>query len=627
MVLAFSVPVAILLLVFAFIITSQIQNTILPLTEEMSGEIVASRAVQLDTRIDEYIREAEVLSNEFFSGFVVDTRTLDESRINHYQGLIRNDIANRARNLRSGFDGMYFVDTRGIQYDGNGSTMTDVADSEFFRTILLENEEAFVTAPYQSPEGDLIFDVIHEVVNDDGQKVGLLGLRVPFESVGQLVIDSSLGEEGYGWLLDAGGLVIVHPDPNLTMHLNVSQGGSMGYSGLESMAEKINSGSGGAATITDANGVKTLAFFRPVAGPAPWTLAISVPLDSILNRASPLRNFTILAFGLLFVMSLLVSIVMANNVSKPVKRMATELVLISEGKLGDPVDIRRADEVGQMALCYNAMLATLKQMVTGITSVIEAISQDTQTLARVAEDNSSALAEVASVTVQFASTSEQSNANAQRMSVKAQDTLELTHQGMEHIELTERIMGTINQTAAEAAEAIGALERETSKIGDMIDSISEIAEQTNLLALNAAIEAARAGEEGRGFSVVAQEVGKLAEQTQSLVTGVRATMTQVGAQAENAVKTSAANDREVHHGIEALSETRSAFNSIAANIEETVRSFQEVAVASQTLAHGSDGISVATERQIESVAEVVDVAASVEKMVEELKGLVAKFEL
>ena len=67
-----------------------------------------------------------------------------------------------------------------------------------------------------------------------------------------------------------------------------------------------------------------------------------------------------------------------------------------------------------MAKCYNAMLETLKQMVAGITGVIEAISRDVQSLTSIAEDNSSALAEVAATTVQFATTAEASSERAQR---------------------------------------------------------------------------------------------------------------------------------------------------------------------------------------------------------------------
>ena len=82
------------------------------------------------------------------------------------------------------------------------------------------------------------------------------------------------------------------------------------------------------------------------------------------------------------------------------------------------------------------------------------------------------------------------------------------------------------------------------------------------MALNAAIEAARAGEEGLGFSVVAQEVRNLAEQTQGLVTEVREIMGLVSAQAEHAVQSSSANDREVDRGTKALAAARQAFNSM-----------------------------------------------------------------
>ena len=92
-----------------------------------------------------------------------------------------------------------------------------------------------------------------------------------------------------------------------------------------------------------------------------------------MGRADALRNFSFIAFGVFLVAVFIVATYMAGTVSRPVKYMAEQLSAISQGKLGSPVQMNRRDEVGQMAKCYNAMLETLKQMVAGITGVIEAI--------------------------------------------------------------------------------------------------------------------------------------------------------------------------------------------------------------------------------------------------------------
>lgn len=626
MILAFSVPVAIILILFAFVFIYQIKNTILPLTEEMSSEIVLNRAVQINDRLEEYLREAGFLAKAFFGGYAIDVSTLETSKLTHYQSLIRSDIINRKRGLREGINDVFFVDPLGNRYGGDGS-MSLAKDTPYFQAILVENRVSFVTNPYFNSEGEPVLDVLQEVRNDDGQKVGLLGIQVPFDILSRFALDARIGHEGYGWITDAQGLVITHPDPDLALNLNLLEAHQQGYQGLEAVGQLILKKEGGAATITLPQGTKQLVFFQPIPGPAQWTLAISMPLEAILGRTDALRMFTFGAFALLIVLSLLVAVVMSNNVVKPVQLMAQGLNEISGGDLSSCVELTRADEVGQMASSFNQMITTLREIVAGITNAIEAISQDTATLARVSESNSASLTQVASTTVQFATTAEQSSERAQRMSEQAQDSLVLADQGMKQIELSGEIMVTIDQTAKQSVQAIRSLQKETSKIGEMIDSISDIAEQTNLLALNAAIEAARAGEEGRGFSVVAQEVRNLAEQTQALVTEVRSIMEAVSVQADRAVEVSAANDREVDRGTGVLAETKQAFTSIAANIEETVRSFEEVAKATQELAQGSGEISIATERQSDSVDEVAKVAVSVGRMVEELKVLVGKFKM
>ncbi|MDI9412927.1 MAG: methyl-accepting chemotaxis protein [Bacillota bacterium] len=627
MIVAFSVPVAILVIVFAFVFTAQIRNTMYSTTEQMSSEIVSGRSLQIDTRIKEFVREVEVFSNEFFSGYALDVSSLSDDRLASAQFSIRRAVNDRKIRLRSGIHDIYFVDNLGSYYSSHTSELVDVSDSDYFKSIIIDDNKIFVTNPYPGPEGELVFDVMHEVVNADGVKVGIMGIQVPFESITTLIAESSIGDVGYGWLIDSSGLIISHPDASLSLKMNVYDGESKGYRGMERIGDAVTSRRQGSAEVVEKDGEVTVVFFQPIANDLPWSLAITIPQSFIMGRANALRVFTSFAFVLLFVLSFLVAIVMANNIAKPVTLVAKELNAITEGHLDGGIDLKRSDEIGQMANSFNEMLATIKGMVEGITRVISAISNDAETLTVITENSSSALTEVASTTVQFASTAEQSSSQAKQMSSASEGTLALAGAGMKQIEITEGIMGTIDQTAKQSARAIQALEAETNKIVNMIDSISDIAEQTNLLALNAAIEAARAGEEGRGFSVVAQEVRQLAEQTQSLVTAVRSVMESVGEQAKHAVSASSANDREVEKGTEALAETREAFISISKNMEETVRSFQEVAKASEELAFGSEEISTETERQISSIAEIVNVSVSVERMVEELKGLVAQFKI
>jgi len=209
-------------------------------------------------------------------------------------------------------------------------------------------------------------------------------------------------------------------------------------------------------------------------------------------------------------------------------------------------------------------------------------------------------------------------------------------------------MTRIGEKTENAAEVINALDGYSKEIDKIVGMISAIADQTNLLALNAAIEAARAGDAGRGFSVVAEEVRKLAEQSAQSTKEIVALIKNVQINTEKAVAYMDENKKEVQSGQEFANSAGDKFNTIftmiteiGTGIAEITNSTTKLDTGTKRVVEASDNIdkesrkaasetqtiSAATEEQSASMEEIASASTHLAKMAEDLQNTVRKFKV
>ena len=216
----------------------------------------------------------------------------------------------------------------------------------------------------------------------------------------------------------------------------------------------------------------------------------------------------------------------------------------------------------------------------------------------------------------------------------ARQSLEAAQKGSKAADNAIAGMNDIRQQIQETSKRIKRLGESSQEIGEIVELISDITEQTNVLALNAAIEAARAGEAGRGFSVVAEEVQRLAERSGEATKQIAAIVKTIQADTHDAVAAMESSTRGVVEGAklsdaagQALTEISDVSNSLAGLIEQISSDTQSQAEIATTVATSMEDIlritdrtTTGTQQTAESIGELADLAV-------ELKGSVAGFKV
>jgi methyl-accepting chemotaxis protein len=219
-------------------------------------------------------------------------------------------------------------------------------------------------------------------------------------------------------------------------------------------------------------------------------------------------------------------------------------------------------------------------------------------------------------------------------------------QGRRKVEETVEAIENISKASAETEDRLKILDELSKKVSGIISTINNISSQTNLLALNAAIEAARAGEHGKGFTVVAEEVRKLSEQTNVGANEISSLVNEMVVEIGKAVESMDSGKNAVENGVIIANDTDKSFISIITAVEQISKDIQQivdvtkdevassdkiinlintVATITEATAASSQEVAAAAEEQNTTIENVAASAEETSAMAVSLNNLVEKF--
>lgn len=448
-----------------------------------------------------------------------------------------------------GYEKLQVSNSKGItNYPGQKNTV-DLKDEENIQLAL--KGKTYITPPKVSDiDGKLIMVVTTPIYNKGANRIiGVLGGDINAEQFNQIVQDIDLGENGYAYILDANGTRIADKDINVVIEGRadvIEYEGVAGYEDYVETQKAMIAGEQGIAEYTY-EGVEYYAAYHPLSVQG-WSLALAMPKEEVMQEVTALRNFMLAIAAVFVLIGIVISVVIARTIKKPLVKINKFAQELSNGNMSYKIQENRKDEFGQTCMALNVAQKNMSEVIKGITDNAQGLSSAGEELSATTEEIQARLEMIDRASNQVVSGCEDNkecvqdvkayienmqenmdilNGKAQLQNQKAEEfknrALNVQQTAKDAIKNSRIMCQKQSEKLVEAIEAGKVVE----EVKVMADAIGDISEQINLLSLNASIEAARAGESGRGFAVVANEVGKLAMQTKSTVNTIQETIQKV----------------------------------------------------------------------------------------------------
>ncbi|MBQ8199065.1 MAG: methyl-accepting chemotaxis protein [Lachnospiraceae bacterium] len=485
--------------------------------------------------------------------------------------------------------GLYMGDDSGVYLDGSGWVPGDdwvLVERDWYVDGKDNSEIAFGEPYYDSMTGDVC--VSASVRMDYPNAVRVLATDVYLDYVVGLINDIAQQQEVGAFLVTGNTqTIIAHPDTAMLATTLDADGYDALYANIGQAITKKQEG----IISASGDGAKYYATLNPVEH-TDWYLVTYMTEREMLSDLHWMEMYMVfIAIGATVVL-LLGILRVTGKVVKPVQKVTGVIGQIAEGDFSQNIEVSGNDEIAVMSRNMQMFITQMRGTIMEISHTAQWLNKQSmanehvsdslmdssqnqtasmELLGKLAQELSDEADQVAMQMDDLAELIRRTHADGDQARILMEASVAMSRSGkedMEHINHgMENIHTSMNQLAEQITKVGGAMEQ----IGEMVDIIMNIAEETNLLSLNASIEAARAGEAGRGFSVVAEQIGKLAMNSSAAADDIARLTADIRSSVEAAVTDMNESVAEVSKSVTIVSDAQTTFEQLYVKVEETSR--------------------------------------------------------